>query len=192
MSTPRLHLLLPLALLLLAPPARADGRLGLAYLQEAQVQRDLGAASLRPGLQLTYDARLLGALGSELLLALSVGGYRPTLQSLNLLGDALLGYRLTLPVGLFVEARAGASYLHPFDGSQGDAVAFAREGVAAARTRRLAPCAALGVGWDLEAFSPLPFSLYARVTGYGRRMGGEGAQQLPQLTTQAGFALHFG
>ena len=188
MSTPRLHLLLPLALLLLALPARADGRLGLAYLQEAQVQRDLGSASLRPGLQLTYDAPLLGALGSELLLALSVGGYRPTLHSLNVLGDALLGYRFTLAMGLFVDARVGASYLHPFEG---DAVAFAREGVAAARAQRLAPCAALGVGWDFDAVSPLPFSLYARVTGYGRRMGGVG-EQLPQLTTQAGFALHFG
>ena len=108
------------------------------------------------------------------------------LKTLHLLNDALLGYRFTLPVGFFLDARVGASYLHVFE----DAGSFAREGVEAVRSRRLAACAALGVGWDFDAISPLPLSLFARMTAYDRRVGG--AAQLPQLTTQAGLALHFG
>ncbi|HET9449512.1 MAG TPA: hypothetical protein VFO83_01455 [Aggregicoccus sp.] len=182
----RLHLAALSAALLAASSALADGRLGVAYLQEARVRSDLGAASLTPGMQVSYDLPLLGALGNELLVAASVAGYRPGAQQLHLLNDALLGYRFTLPVGLFLDARVGASYLHVFE----DAGTLARGGVEAVRSRRFAACGALGVGWDFEALSPLPFSLYARVTGYDRRVGG--SAQLPQLTTQAGFALHFG
>jgi hypothetical protein len=173
-------------LLLAAAPARAEGRLAVAWLQEAQVRSDLASASLTPGVQVTYDLPLVGALGNELLLAASVAGYRAGPQPLHLLSDALVGYRFTLPVGLFLDARVGASYLHVFE----DAGTLAREGVEAVRSRRLAACGALGVGWDLDAISPLPFSLFARVTGYDRRVGG--GAQLPQLTTQAGLALHFG
>ena len=181
----RLPLALLSALLLAAPPALADGRLAVAWLQEAQVRSDLASASLTPGVQVTYDQPLLGALGNELLLAASVAGYRAGPQPLHLLGDALVGYRFTLPVGFFLDARVGASYLHVFE----DAGTLAREGVAAVRSRRLAACGAVGVGWDFDAISPLPFSLFARVTGYDRRVGG--SAQLPQLTTQAGLALHF-
>lgn len=181
-----LHLAALTALLLAAAPALADGRLAVAYLQEAQVRTDLGAASLTPGMQVTYEQPLLGALGNELLLAGSVAGYRPGAQQLHLLNDALVGYRFTLPVGFFLDARVGASYLHVFE----DAGRLAREGVEAVRSRRLAACGAVGVGWDFDAISPLPFSLFARVTGYDRRVGG--SAQLPQLTTQAGLALHFG
>jgi hypothetical protein len=186
----RLPLALLSALLLAATPALADGRLAVAWLQEAQVRSDLASASLTPGVQVTYDQPLLGALGNELLLAASVAGYRAGPQPLHLLGDALLGYRFTLPVGFFLDARVGASYLHVFQGAgTEDAGTLAREGVAAVRSRRLAACGAVGVGWDFDAISPLPFSLFARVTGYDRRVGG--SAQLPQLTTQAGLALHF-
>jgi hypothetical protein len=187
MSAVRPHALFlaaALLLLLLAPEARAGGgRLAVAYLQEAQVRQDLGAVSTRPGLQLTYDQPLLGALGNELLVAASLGGYRRGLEPLHLLGDALLGYRFTLPGGLFLDARVGASYLHAVEQARG----LPPDG---ADVRRLAACAALGLGWDVDAISPLPFSLFVRMTGYDRRVGG--TQVLPQLTTQAGLALHFG
>ena len=191
MSLARLPAAVLVALVLLALPAQAGGtRLGVAYLQEAEVQQDLASARTSPGLQLTWDVPLVAGLGHELLAAVSVGGYRAGLEPLNLLGDALLGYRFTLALGLFFDVRAGASYLHAFEGGSAAARGVAEDGVEAVRNRQLAACGALGLGWDLDRISPLPFSFFARVTGYGRRAGP--GSPLPQVTSQAGLALHFG
>lgn len=170
------------ALLLLAPaPAQAGGRVALGVMTEA------GAAGpARPGVgfNLGLESSVVGALGSEVFLGVDVGGFRSAPARATLLFDVGLGGRITTPLGVYLDARAGMGYLHGLVESADGGL----EGQAFER-RNLAPFGAVGLGLDLDTLSPLPLALYARATGYAREP--LASDRAYQLTGQAGLVLHF-
>lgn len=170
------------AVLLLAPaPAHAGGRVGLGVLTEAGAE---GPAQPGIGFNLGLESSVVGALGSEVFLGVDVGGFRSAPARATLLFDVGLGGRVTTPIGVYLDARAGVGYLHGLIESQDgglDGQAFER--------RNLAPFGAVGLGLDLDTLSPLPLALYARATAYHREP--LASDRSYQLTGQAGVVLQF-
>jgi len=124
-----------------------------------------GDSIAHPGLRLGTDFALLAHGGNALLVTGSVGGYDHRGSATGLLAAVELGYRYELGIGLQLEARVGAGYLHtlldgkPFE-STGDGQ-FRQMSLAGAGA--FAPSGTIGFGWDFTGYGR-PIAAFLRLT----------------------------
>jgi hypothetical protein len=124
-----------------------------------------------------------------LLVTLNVGSYLHLKNHVGVFASSELAYRLTLPVGLVLEAMIGLGYLHTF--LQGALYAADATGAVHAVTDvgrpAFMPTASLGVGLDLAQKQGPPLTAFVRLTGFGQYPFNE--RMLPHAAVQVGVRL---
>lgn len=179
------RLALPLAALLCAAPASADGR------HRAVSVSYFGDMIFHPGVRLGGELGLAEAGGHRLFLGANLGAYHHRGYQTALLADVELGYRYTFTGGFFLEGRAGAGYLHGFlagttwepDGNGGF------DPVAAAGNGAFMPTASAGLGFDWSRRGAAPVAVFLRTVAFGQLPVND--RLVPHVAAQLGLSWHF-
>jgi hypothetical protein len=186
MSRPLFLLALSFVSFLVSARARAEVRLNAisgAY---------FGETIFHPGLRVGADLQLLSGGRHLLLAAGNVGGYHHRGNQTGLLADVELGYRYTFDVGVQLESRIGAGYLHTFlAGTTYERDASGRfEEQSFAGRPSFAPSLTVGLGYDWSKRFGKPIGTFLRLTAFEQFPFNHSWN--PHLATQLGLSYQFG
>lgn len=156
-------------------------RLSVAY---------FGETATHPGLIVGFEHRAWEAGWHQAVLGANLGGYRHPGNHMGLFLDGALGYRLTFPSRLSLEAFVGLGYFHTrLDGQVFAAGPAGVEAVTDWGRPALMPSLALGCGVDADRLGLAGTRAFTRLKLFGQYP--YNAYTLPHVATQVGLTWDF-